>query len=91
LPFEREEDGMPAGKPALKGRNQKRPPVVDLGFSWSGLNTLVLGLGIAMLVAGYVALSRGSITLAPALLILGYCGFVPASLLIRARKPVSGE
>jgi hypothetical protein len=44
-----------------------------------------------MLVAGYVALSRGSITLAPALLILGYCGFVPASLLIRARNPVSGE
>jgi len=82
---------MPAGKPASRGRIQKKPAAADLGFNWTGLNSLVLGVGIAMLVAGYVALSRGSITLAPALLVLGYCGFIPASLLIRARKPVSGE
>jgi hypothetical protein len=82
---------MAAGKPAAKSRTPRKPATVDLGFSWSGINSLVLGLGIVMLVAGYVALSRGSITLAPALLILGYCGFVPASLLIRARNPVSGE
>lgn len=82
---------MVAGKATAKGRSQRRSVVTEYGFSWSGLNSLILGLGIAMLVAGYVALSRGSITLAPALLILGYCGLVPASLLIRARKPVSGE
>jgi hypothetical protein len=82
---------MAAGKPAAKGRPQRKPAVTEYGFNWGTLNSLFLGLGIAMLVAGYVALSRGSITLAPALLILGYCGFVPASLLIRARSQVSGE
>ena len=82
---------MAAGKPAPRGRTPRKPVAVDLGFSWSGVNSLVLGLGIVMLVAGYVALSRGSITLAPALLILGYCGLIPASLLIRAKDQVSGE
>ena len=82
---------MVAGKPAAKGRLQRKPVTAEYGFSWSPLNSLILALGIVMLVAGYVALSRGSITLAPALLILGYCGFVPASLLIRARNPVLGE
>jgi hypothetical protein len=82
---------MAAVKASAKGRSQRKPPVTEYGFSWGTLNSLFLGLGIAMLVAGYVALSRGSITLAPALLILGYCGFVPASLLIRARSQVSGE
>jgi len=83
---------MAAGKSvAARGRTQRKPAVAEYGFSWGPLNSLFLGLGIVMLVAGYVALSRGSITLAPALLILGYCGFVPASLLIRARNPVSGE
>jgi hypothetical protein len=55
------------------------------------LNRLILGLGIAVLVAGYVALSRGSTTLAPVLLVLGYCGFIPASLLLRGRDRTSGE
>lgn len=82
---------MPAAKPASRGKLQRKPAATDLGFDWAPLNSLVLGLGIAMLVAGYVALSRGSITLAPALLILGYCGLIPASLLIRAKKRVSGE
>jgi hypothetical protein len=44
-----------------------------------------------VLVAGYVALSRGSRTLAPVLLVLGYCVLIPSSLLLRARKEGSGE
>jgi hypothetical protein len=63
----------------------------DLGFSWGPTNNLFLGLGLAALTAGYVALSRGSTTLAPILLVAGYCGFIPASLLIRRRAQGSGE
>jgi hypothetical protein len=62
-----------------------------MGFSWGVQNTLVLGVGIAMLVAGYVALSKGSTTLAPVLLVLGYCGLIPTALLIRAKSGDSGE
>jgi hypothetical protein len=46
---------------------------------------------MAVLVMGYLALSRGSITLAPVLLVLGYCVFIPASLVLRGRNQGPGE
>ena len=76
-----------SGKPVVKSRSQRRAAVIesDLGFSWGIWNSLLLGLGVAVLVAGYVALSKGSITLAPVLLVTGYVVLIPASLLIRGR------
>ena len=85
------------GKPVVKARSQKKAAIEsDLGFSWGPLNSLLLGLGIVVLVVGYVALARGSITLAPVLLVFGYVVLIPASLLIRAssgmaRNDGSGE
>jgi hypothetical protein len=65
--------------------------VADLGFDWGTLNSLLLALGVAIIATGYVTLSKGSVTLAPILLVLGYCVLIPASLLIRGRKSASGE
>ncbi len=78
-------------RPRTRTRTLRRPPEADLGFSWGPLNSALLVLGILVLVAGYIALSKGSITLAPVLLVLGYCGLIPASLLLRGRKEGSGE
>jgi hypothetical protein len=72
-------------------RNVRRTQDANLGFHWGPLNSVLLGLGVVVLAGGYLALSRGSITLAPALLVLGYCGLIPASLLLRGRKEGSGE
>jgi hypothetical protein len=44
-----------------------------------------------VLAVGYMALSRGSITLSPVLLVFGYCVLIPGSLLFRGRKTGSGE
>src|SRR5262249_29163846 len=85
------EEGMSNGKPSSKGRNLRKPIETDLGFSWGRTNVILLGLGLAALVFGYMALARGSLTLAPILLVLGYCGLIPASLLIRERGTASGE
>ena len=63
----------------------------DLGFSWGLWNNVLLALGVLVLVMGYVTLSRGSTTLAPVLLVAGYCVLIPASLLIRTRNRPSGE
>jgi hypothetical protein len=41
------------------------------------------GLAILALVLGYVDLIRGGITLAPILLVLGYCVLVPVAILRR--------
>ena len=76
---------------ARKPKAARRPVETDLGFSWGLANSVLLALGVAALVAGYLALARGSITLAPILLVTGYCGLIPASLLWRVRGDGSGE
>ena len=74
-----------------RARGARRPAETDLGFSWGLQNSLLLGVALAVLGVGYVALSRGSTTLAPVMLVLGYCVLVPASLLLRGRNQDSGE
>lgn len=83
---------MAERKPSTTRPKSLRKPVeADLGFSWGVINNLLLGLGLAALVAGYLALSKGSTTLAPVLLVAGYCGLIPASLLVRGRNRETGE
>lgn len=43
-------------------------------------NLLLLGAAVAALGVGYVLLAGGSTTLAPILLVLGYCVLFPAGL-----------
>jgi hypothetical protein len=43
-------------------------------------NYLFLAAAILSLTVGYVLLSKGSTTLAPILLVLGYCVFFPVGL-----------
>ena len=74
-----------------KTRSQRRAAEADLGFQWGILNSLLLGVGLVVLAVGYLALSKGSITMAPVLLVLGYCVLIPASLILRGRNQGSGE
>ncbi len=69
-----------------KSLKVKPRPEVPLGFPWGPLNWLSLGIGVLLLVTGYVSLARNSITLAPALLVAGYCVFLPAALLLRGSE-----
>jgi len=85
------EEVMSNGRPSSRGRGLRKPVETDLGFSWGRANVILLGLGLASLVWGYMALARGSRTLAPILLVLGYCGLIPASLLFRGRGTATGE
>ena len=55
-------------------------------------NYILFGIGLLLIVIGYIALSRGpwnsfwSLTLAPILLVLGYCVVIPIAILYRKRK-----
>ncbi len=64
---------------------------MDHGFRWGTLNSILLGAGLVTLVIGYVVLAKGSLTLAPALLVFAYVVLIPASLLIRAGNKAPGE
>lgn len=66
-------------------------PEVDLGFRWGARNSVLLALGVVVLAGGYLSLSAGSLTLAPVLLVIGYCVLVPASLLVRGGGSIEGE
>jgi len=74
-----------------KSLRAKVQPEVDLGFTWGRLNSLCLATAIVMLAGGYFSLSKGSITLAPLLLVIGYCVFIPASFLVRGGGSEPGE
>jgi cyanate permease len=50
-------------------------------------NVLLLVAGILVVVVGYLFLGRGSITLAPILLVLGYCVIIPLSIILWVKKP----
>ena len=64
---------------------------VDLGFRWGVWNSALLALGVVILAVGYKSLAGGSLTLAPILLVTGYCVLIPASLLVRGSGSNGGE
>lgn len=73
----------------LKAKMQ--PAELDLGFRWGRLNSVLLAAAALFLTAGYISLGKGSITLAPVLLVTAYCVLIPASLLVRGTGPETGE
>ena len=50
-----------------------------------------LGAGMATIVAGFIALSLGSITLAPLLLVVGYCVLIPVGILVGPGRTAESE
>ena len=54
-------------------------------------NLIVLIIGVALVGAGFVYLARGSLTLAPLLLVGGYCVAIPVGIAIGAPRDGSGN
>jgi hypothetical protein len=57
------------------------PPDAELPFGRK--NYLLFAVAALIIVAGYVALSRGSITLAPMLLLVGYLVVIPWAIMAK--------
>ena len=74
---------------AIKRRDQKRRPFRDDFLPLTKENFVIMGVGLAVIVAGYVAMLEGSVegflplVLAPILLVLGYCVIIPFGLLFK--------
>jgi hypothetical protein len=49
---------------------------------WERRNVALLGAGLGAAALGYVLLSRGDITLAPLLLVAGYCVLIPLAFIL---------
>jgi len=72
-------------KTAKKGK-------VDNIFPLEKPNFIILGIGLLTIVLGYVALSGNTVegfsqlTLAPILLVVGYCVIIPFGIMYRKKK-----
>jgi hypothetical protein len=73
-------------KKQAKAAQQARAPRQG-SLVLSQRNVLLIVAGIVVITIGYMLLGRGSITLAPLLLVLGYCVAVPLGIVMWARKP----
>ncbi len=78
----------------VKTKAGKRKREEDV-FPLEKTNFIILGVGIATIVAGYLALSGDTVesfrqlTVAPLLLVLGYCVIIPVGLIYRKKKEVA--
>ncbi|MEW5702042.1 MAG: hypothetical protein AB1792_07430 [Candidatus Zixiibacteriota bacterium] len=71
-----------------RGRTaQKKKPG---GLPFTKRNYYIFLAGLAVIVLGYLALSQGSITLAPILLVVGYCVILPVAILYRGKDETPG-
>ncbi len=53
-------------------------------------NYIVLGIGLFLVILGFIFLGAGDITFAPILLVLGYCVAIPIGILLPAKKDDKG-
>lgn len=68
-----------AAKPNKKKDNNSQ----EFKWPFGKRNYMFFGAAMLSIIVGYIALGQGSITLAPILLVLGYCVLVPVSLIIK--------
>tara|TARA_Y100000758_G_C15656998_1_gene276856 strand:+ start:265 stop:498 length:234 start_codon:yes stop_codon:yes gene_type:complete len=65
-----------------------------LFHSWSfgKINYMLFGIGLIIILLGYIVMSTGetdsmqSIKIAPLILIVGYCIFIPAAILVKSKN-----
>ena len=73
--------GAQAARLALRGESVRHEPFLAFGR----INWLLMGAGVLAAVLGYVLLARGDISLAPILLVAGYCALIPLGIVWRER------
>jgi hypothetical protein len=78
----KKDKGKPEAKPKPKIVREKAKAVLP----FTKKNYVIFAIGIFVIVIGYVTLGYGSITLAPILLVLGYCVLIPIAIIINGGK-----
>lgn len=64
-----------------KAKEKQALPFGKRNYVWFGIALLII-------IVGYIFLGSGSITIAPILLVLGYCVLVPVAILLPPEKKV---
>jgi len=72
-------------KKERKDKKEKKERRIDalIDVKFSQKNYLFFGIGLILVVLGFILLGTGSIVLAPILLVLGYLVFFPLGILLK--------
>ena len=73
---------------------QGNPDNKTLFHSWSfgKINYQLFGIGLLVIIFGYIIMAMGdtesfqSVKLSPVILIIGYCVFIPAAILVKPKN-----
>ena len=74
---------------AVTPKRKTKPAGEETRWPFGPRNYIIFALAIAVIAIGYITLGYGSMTLAPILLVLGYCVFIPIALLVRGHRESS--
>lgn len=78
-------------KTSLKSKRVQVKQKKEISFPLDKSNLLIIGLGIAILIIGYILMSENSVegflptVVAPILLVLGYCVIIPYGILKKTK------
>ena len=67
-------------------KKSKKATPNTLGIDFGKRNYMILGIGLAVIVLGFIFLALGDITISPILLVLGYCVIIPLGILLPKEK-----
>ena len=69
-----------------KAKDQKRQKAELEKLAFGKNNYIAFAAGLLVVLSGFFFLSKGSMTLAPILLVMGYCVIIPIAILIKGDK-----
>ena len=84
-------------KPIRKREAQRRRTVREQALPLGKENFQIIGLGLVVILAGYLAVLTGSVegflplVLSPILLVIGYCVIVPFGIIYRKKEAAAAE
>ncbi len=73
----------------IRRKEKRRKPGIQEALPLSRSNYMIIGAGLIVIIAGYIAMLEGSVegflplVLAPILLVLGYCVLIPLGILFK--------
>jgi len=87
-------------KSASKGSDSRKSVLKqkkEITFPFDKQNVLIICSGIVVIVIGYILMAQDSVngfvptSVAPVVLLLGYCVIIPFGILKRAKKPAAAQ
>jgi uncharacterized membrane protein HdeD (DUF308 family) len=82
---------MSPKKQGKRIKKKRAAPAAKDTFAFTKANYWTLFIGLVVIIIGYITLRMGSITLAPLLLVLGYCVIIPVGILLRPKGKAKAQ